>query len=146
MGKKAEKEAAEKIAAADTADANASSKDLLMNNPIDNAECDDNATQFTADEWKSFNAKSQAEVLLQYRLTFLSEAMVNWCPALGTVLANDEVKDGVSERGGHPVERKKMKKPNADASSKIKSILASLQFERNQTKKFFDVSVSEKLL
>ncbi|MBB3696095.1 leucine--tRNA ligase [Flammeovirga yaeyamensis] len=74
-----------------------------------NAECDDNATQFTADEWKSFNAKSQAEVLLQYRLTFLSEAMVNWCPALGTVLANDEVKDGVSERGGHPVERKKMK-------------------------------------
>jgi leucyl-tRNA synthetase len=48
-------------------------------------------------------------VLLKYRLTYLAESVVNWCPALGTVLANDEVKDGVSERGGYPVERKKMK-------------------------------------
>ncbi|NLR92185.1 leucine--tRNA ligase [Flammeovirga agarivorans] len=74
-----------------------------------NAECDDDATQFTAEEWKGFSELEQSQILLQYRLTFLSEAMVNWCPALGTVLANDEVKDGVSERGGHPVERKKMK-------------------------------------
>ena len=60
---------------------------------------------------KGFDAlseKQQSDLLLEYRLAYLSEAMVNWCPALGTVLANDEVKDGVSERGGHPVERKKM--------------------------------------
>ncbi|AZQ62249.1 leucine--tRNA ligase [Flammeovirga pectinis] len=74
-----------------------------------NAEKDDNATDFTAEEWKNFSEAEKATILLQYRLTFLSEAMVNWCPALGTVLANDEVKDGVSERGSHPVERKKMK-------------------------------------
>lgn len=74
-----------------------------------NVECDDNTTVFTADTWKGFTEKEKSQILLQYRLTFLSEAMVNWCPALGTVLANDEVKDGVSERGGHPVERKKMK-------------------------------------
>ncbi|OHX65225.1 leucine--tRNA ligase [Flammeovirga pacifica] len=73
------------------------------------AECDDNSTPFTAEEWKAYSENEKAQILLQYRLTFLSEAMVNWCPALGTVLANDEVKDGVSERGGHPVERKKMK-------------------------------------
>ncbi|KXX68807.1 leucine--tRNA ligase [Flammeovirga sp. SJP92] len=74
-----------------------------------NAECDDDATVFTAEDWKGYSDNEKATILLQYRLTFLSEAMVNWCPALGTVLANDEVKDGVSERGGHPVERKKMK-------------------------------------
>ncbi|MBD0402175.1 leucine--tRNA ligase [Flammeovirga sp. EKP202] len=74
-----------------------------------NAECDDDATVFTAEDWKGYSDSEKATILLQYRLTFLSEAMVNWCPALGTVLANDEVKDGVSERGGHPVERKKMK-------------------------------------
>ncbi|PWJ44014.1 leucine--tRNA ligase [Sediminitomix flava] len=74
-----------------------------------NAEKDEDATVFTAEEWKGFSEIEKATILLQYRLTFLSEAMVNWCPALGTVLANDEVKDGVSERGGHPVERKKMK-------------------------------------
>ncbi len=64
---------------------------------------------FSADEWKKFSESEQQEILMQYRLAFLSEAYVNWCPALGTVLANDEVKDGVSERGGYPVERKLMK-------------------------------------
>ena len=64
---------------------------------------------FTAADWKSFDEKTKAEILLNYRLAYISEAMVNWCPALGTVLANDEVKDGVSERGGYPVERKEMK-------------------------------------
>ncbi|MBK8586778.1 MAG: leucine--tRNA ligase [Bacteroidetes bacterium] len=64
---------------------------------------------FTAHDWKSFDEKTKAEILLNYRLSYISEAMVNWCPALGTVLANDEVKDGVSERGGYPVERKEMK-------------------------------------
>lgn len=64
---------------------------------------------FSADEWKELHEKEQQEILMQYRLAFLDEAYVNWCPALGSVLANDEVKDGVSERGGYPVERKKMK-------------------------------------
>lgn len=63
---------------------------------------------FTPEQWKSFSEKEKAEVLLNYRLAFRSETMVNWCPALGTVLANDEIKDGVSERGGHPVVQKKM--------------------------------------
>lgn len=64
---------------------------------------------FTAVEWKSFDLKKQNDVLMNFRLAYLGEAYVNWCPAMGTVLANDEVKDGVSERGGHPVERKLMK-------------------------------------
>jgi len=63
---------------------------------------------FSSDEWKSFDEKKRSDVLFNYRLAYLSEAWVNWCPALGTVLANDEVKDGVSERGGYPVERKLM--------------------------------------
>ena len=63
---------------------------------------------FFAEEWRSWGAKKQAEVLMNYRLAYLGETMVNWCAALGTVLANDEVSDGVSVRGGHPVEQKKM--------------------------------------
>jgi leucyl-tRNA synthetase len=73
-----------------------------------NAVCDEDVETFTAEEWKSFSSTKQQEVLLQYRLTFLSDTEVNWCPALGTVLANDEIVNGVSERGGHPVVRKKM--------------------------------------
>jgi leucyl-tRNA synthetase len=64
--------------------------------------------RFTAENWKSFSEKEKADVLMHFRLAYLNEAWVNWCPALGTVLANDEVKDGVSERGGYPVERRKM--------------------------------------
>lgn len=64
---------------------------------------------FTPEQWKNFDEKKRSDVLMNFRLTYLGEAYVNWCPALGTVLANDEVKDGVSERGGHPVERKLMK-------------------------------------
>lgn len=63
---------------------------------------------FTADEWRSWDKKKQMQTLMNYRLAYLGETMVNWCAALGTVLANDEVHDGVSERGGHPVEQKKM--------------------------------------
>lgn len=63
---------------------------------------------FTAEEWKAMDAYQQQEVLMNYRLAYRAETSVNWCPALGTVLANDEVKDGRSERGGHPVEQKKM--------------------------------------
>lgn len=68
----------------------------------------DECTKFTADEWRNFSEKEKQDILMKYRLAYYSEAYVNWCPALGTVLANDEVKDGVSERGGFPVERKLM--------------------------------------
>ncbi len=64
---------------------------------------------FTAEQWKAMTEKEQQEVLMNYRIAYLGETMVNWCPALGTVLANDEVVDGVSERGGHPVVQKKMR-------------------------------------
>ncbi len=62
----------------------------------------------TADEWNAMGRKERADVLMNYRLAYLGHSMVNWCPALGTVLANDEVSEGVSVRGGHPVEQKKM--------------------------------------
>ena len=64
--------------------------------------------QISAEQWAAMTAVEQSEVLLNYRLAYRSESNVNWCPALGTVLANDEVKDGLSERGGHPVVQKKM--------------------------------------
>ena len=64
---------------------------------------------FDASEWKAMDEKEQQQVLLKYRLAYYADTMVNWCPALGTVLANDEVKDGFSVRGGHPVIQKKMK-------------------------------------
>ena len=73
------------------------------------AACADDIEIFSADEWNNYSEAKQEEILLQYRLTFLSETEVNWCPALGTVLANDEIVNGVSERGGHTVVRKKMK-------------------------------------
>ncbi|WP_158642847.1 leucine--tRNA ligase [Mucilaginibacter ginsenosidivorax] len=73
-----------------------------------NAVCDEETLSFTAPEWKAMSNQDQQAELLKYRLTYLRESTVNWCPALGTVLANDEVKDGFSERGGYPVEQKKM--------------------------------------
>lgn len=73
------------------------------------AACDENTPIFSASDWKNKSETEQQKILLHYRLAFIAEATVNWCPALGMVLANDEVKDGLSERGGHPVERKKMK-------------------------------------
>ena len=73
-----------------------------------NASCDDEIEPFTAAQWNALLKKEQERILLQYRLTFLSDTEVNWCPALGTVLANDEIINGVSERGGHAVVRKKM--------------------------------------
>ena len=63
---------------------------------------------FSSTQWKKFSKEEKAKVLMNYRLAFLSLSQVNWCPELGTVLANDEVKDGVSERGGYPVEQKEM--------------------------------------
>ena len=73
-----------------------------------NGPCDDDTPTFTAEQWHTFSSEQQQEILLKYRLTYLAETEVNWCPALGTVLANDEIVNGVSERGGHPVIRKKM--------------------------------------
>ncbi|WP_420153980.1 leucine--tRNA ligase [Siphonobacter sp.] len=74
-----------------------------------NAVCDEDAPVFTAEEWQAKSEEEQYEITLKYRLTYLADAVVNWCPGLGTVLANDEVKDGVSERGGFPVEKKLMR-------------------------------------
>jgi leucyl-tRNA synthetase len=72
------------------------------------AACDEDTTPFTAEQWKSFSRAQQERILLKYRLTYLADSEVNWCPELGTVLANDEIVNGVSERGGYPVIRKKM--------------------------------------
>ena len=82
-----------------------------------NAKLDDTLTgdiekdleTFTGEEWKAFDEKKKSDILMNFRLAYLGESVVNWCPQLGTVLANDEIKDGVSERGGYPVERKLMK-------------------------------------
>ncbi len=69
---------------------------------------DEDTVNFSAVDWKSFTKEEQQTILLKYRLAYLANTTVNWCPALGTVLSNDEVKDGFSERGGHPVIRKDM--------------------------------------
>jgi leucyl-tRNA synthetase len=74
-----------------------------------NAACDEDITAFTAEEWNSWSEESQYKMTLKYRLTYVADATVNWCPALGSVLSNDEVKDGVSERGGFPVIQKLMR-------------------------------------
>jgi leucyl-tRNA synthetase len=73
------------------------------------AVCDDDTPTITAAQWNAWSKREQQLFLLKYRITFPGEEYVNWCAALGSVLSNDEVKDGVSERGGHPVERKLMK-------------------------------------
>lgn len=91
-----------------------------------NAACDEDVKTFTAEEWKKFNEKEKSDILMAYRIAYLGEAYVNWCPALGTVLANDEVKDGVSERGGHPVERKLMKQWSMRISAYSQRLLDGL--------------------
>jgi len=92
-----------------------------------NAACDEDTPLFTADEWKSLTKEEQEKLLLKYRLTYPSEALVNWCPGLGTVLANDEIKDGFSERGGFPVERKKMKQWMMRITAYADRLLANLE-------------------
>lgn len=77
-------------------------------NQLIKAACDEDTEDFKANDWLHFSDEEKQRILLKYRIAYLSEAVVNWCAALGTVLSNDEVKDGYSERGGHPVERKKM--------------------------------------
>lgn len=91
------------------------------------AVCDEEVVDFTADQWQGFSKKEQQEILLQYRLTYLAETEVNWCPALGTVLANDEIVNGVSERGGHTVIRKKMTQWSMRISAYAQRLLDDLQ-------------------
>ncbi|WP_435136633.1 leucine--tRNA ligase [Formosa sp. A9] len=91
-----------------------------------NAVCDDAVETFTADQWNAFPVEEQQDVLLQYRLTYLAETEVNWCPELGTVLANDEIVNGVSERGGHPVVRKKMTQWSMRISAYAERLLQGL--------------------
>ncbi|HNQ82535.1 MAG TPA: leucine--tRNA ligase [Bacteroidales bacterium] len=82
---------------------------------------------FTAESWKAMTEKEQQQILMNYRLAYLSDTWVNWCPALGTVLANDEVKDGFSERGGHPVERKQMKQWSLRITAYAQRLLDGLE-------------------
>ncbi|MCC6371914.1 MAG: leucine--tRNA ligase [Bacteroidia bacterium] len=91
-----------------------------------NAVCDEETISFTAEQWKHFDEQEKSDALMHYRIAYLGEAYVNWCPALGTVLANDEVKDGVSERGGHPVERKLMKQWSMRISAYAQRLLDGL--------------------
>ncbi|TYP77157.1 leucine--tRNA ligase [Aquimarina intermedia] len=92
-----------------------------------NAVCDEDVTFFSASEWVNFSAKQQQEILLQYRLTYLAETEVNWCPQLGTVLANDEIVNGVSERGGFEVIRKKMTQWSMRISAYAERLLQGLE-------------------
>jgi len=100
---------------------------LTEGNEKVNAVCDDEVEDFSAAAWSSFSDKEQQEILLQYRLTYLAETEVNWCPELGTVLANDEIVNGVSERGGHPVVRKKMKQWSMRISAYAERLLQGLE-------------------
>ena len=87
---------------------------------------DDSVFVFTAQDWNSFSLQKQQQILLQYRLTYLAETEVNWCPELGTVLANDEIINGVSERGGFPVVRKKMTQWSMRISAYAERLLQGL--------------------
>ena len=92
-----------------------------------NAVSDDNIAIFTAEDWKGYSEEEKSRILLQYRLTYLAETEVNWCPALGTVLANDEIVNGVSERGGYPVIRKKMTQWSMRISAYAERLLQGLE-------------------
>ncbi len=88
--------------------------------------CDDGIEIFTSKEWLAFSSKIQQQILLGYRLTYLAETEVNWCSELGTVLANDEIVNGLSERGGYPVVRKKMKQWSMRISAYAERLLQDL--------------------
>lgn len=95
-------------------------------NALVEAVCDDNVAIFTAAEWNSYSEDQKEKILLQYRMTYLAETEVNWCPGLGTVLANDEIVNGVSERGGYPVIRKKMTQWSMRISAYAERLLQGL--------------------
>ncbi|MCG8749575.1 leucine--tRNA ligase [Tenacibaculum finnmarkense] len=92
-----------------------------------NAVSEEDIAVFSADEWNAFSDKEKEAILLQYRLTYLSDTEVNWCPELGTVLANDEIINGVSERGAHPVIRKKMTQWSMRISAYSQRLLDGLE-------------------
>ena len=87
----------------------------------------DSTIEFSAEKWKGMSEMKQSEILMDYRIAYLANSFVNWCPALGTVLANDEIKEGVSERGGHPVERKKMRQWSMRISAYADRLLKGLE-------------------
>ncbi len=91
-----------------------------------NAASNADTPQFTAQEWANFSHKQQQEILLNYRIAYLADTYVNWCPKLGTVLANDEVKDGLSIRGGYPVEQRRMKQWSLRVSAYAERLLEGL--------------------
>ncbi len=90
------------------------------------AACGD-VPSFDAQQWNSFSDLERSNILMQYRIAYQGETAVNWCPALGTVLANDEVKEGLSVRGGHPVEQKKMKQWQLRVSAYAERLLADME-------------------
>lgn len=90
------------------------------------AACGD-VPSFDAQQWSSFSDLERSNILMQYRIAYQGETAVNWCPALGTVLANDEVKEGLSVRGGHPVEQKKMKQWQLRVSAYAERLLADME-------------------
>ena len=116
------------------------------------AACDEDTPEISADDWQNYSVQEKSFFLLKYRLTYLAETTVNWCPALGTVLANDEVRDGLSVRGGHPVERKKMKQWSMRITAYADRLLEGLnridwtealkEMQRNWIGKSFGCSVS----
>ncbi len=122
----------------------------------------DQETVFTAEEWNGYTKEEQQKILLNYRLTYLADTTVNWCSALGTVLANDEIKDGLSERGGHPVEQKKMRQwsmritayadrllndlEGLDWSESVKEIQRNWIGKSKGAKVFFDIDNSDRKL
>jgi leucyl-tRNA synthetase len=89
--------------------------------------CSDCEVEFTAEEWKSYTDKQKEDILQTYRLAFLADSWVNWCPKLGTVLANDEIVNGVSERGGHPVEQKLMRQWSMRIKAYAERLLTGLE-------------------
>jgi len=96
-----------------------------------NAACDDAIELFTAEDWTNYSSEEQQRILLKYRLTYLAETEVNWCPVLGTVLANDEIVNGVSERGGHPVIRKKMTQWSMRISAYAERLLHGIDYNQD---------------
>jgi leucyl-tRNA synthetase len=119
-----------------------------------NATCDETEI-FTAEQWNAFSEVEKQKILMNYRLTYLADSWVNWCPALGTVLANDEIKDGVSERGGHPVEQKLMRQWSMRISAYADRLITGLdtvdwtdsikEQQRNWIGKSIGASVSFKI-
>ncbi|WP_298391839.1 leucine--tRNA ligase [Flavobacterium sp.] len=99
----------------------------MAGNSTVQAVCDDNVEIFFPSDWKFYTDEEKQKILLKYRLTYLAETEVNWCPALGTVLANDEIVNGVSERGGHPVIRKKMTQWSMRISAYAERLLQGLE-------------------